>query len=181
MTPAWLLPSISQMAATAERFISLATETTTGGLELRFLRLGTVSVMVFLVINTGAISIAQDGAGRWVVDAKFGRALPSGPVPRRLGTSRWRRRQLLCLPSATRAASLPALQTSPPALRTCVSGQLTQAPTLRDIYALIWITCCYSINDNHVFMLYRYRFTRQMTSNISFNFNMIKIFISNSQ
>lgn len=44
-------------------------------------------------------------SGRWVVDAKFGRAVlgttGSGKARRR------RRRQLLCLPSATRAASLP--------------------------------------------------------------------------
>lgn len=139
MTTARLVPSISQMASTGRnRFISPATETTTGGLELRFLRLGTVSVMVFLVINTGAISIAQDGAGRWVVDAKFGRALPSGPVPRRLGASAAAAAIVSALCHTRRFITGPPA--SPPALRICVSVQLTQAPTLRDIYALIWIT-----------------------------------------
>lgn len=114
-----------------------------GWSELRFLRLGTISVMVFLVINTGAISIAQDGAGRWVVDAKFGRALPSGPVLRRLGASAAAATIVSALCHTRRFITGPP--DSPFSPHRCVSGQLTQAPTLCDIYALIWITCYYSI------------------------------------
>lgn len=120
MSTSRALASISQMVSAGsnrEAIYFTASQTTTGGLELRFLRLGTVSVMVFLVINTGAISIAQDGAGRWVVDAKFGRALPSRPVLRRLGASAAAAAIVSALCHTRRFITGPP--DSPPALRPC--------------------------------------------------------------
>lgn len=70
MSTTRLLPSISQTASVCvvagdhKAIYFTGHRSTTGGLDLRFLRPRTISVMVFLVINTGAISIGQVGAVR---------------------------------------------------------------------------------------------------------------------